>query len=71
MGSLWPVVCLDEPSVSLSLQLSWLVLPLSALQAKIYDRDGHAKGEFIRGDMYIRDMKNTKVWRRAGGGGGK
>ena len=31
------------------------------LQAKIYDRDAHTRGEFIRGDMYIRDMKNTKV----------
>ncbi|MEW5307508.1 MAG: hypothetical protein WDW36_009898 [Sanguina aurantia] len=31
-----------------------------ACQAKIYDRDGRQKGEFIRGDMYIRDMKNTK-----------
>ncbi|KAI8469749.1 MAG: WD40-repeat-containing domain protein [Monoraphidium minutum] len=26
----------------------------------IYDRDGREKGEFIRGDMYIRDMRNTK-----------
>ncbi|KIY94244.1 putative Gastrulation defective protein 1 like protein [Monoraphidium neglectum] len=31
-----------------------------AAQAKIYDRDGREKGEFIRGDMYIRDMRNTK-----------
>ena len=30
------------------------------LQAKIYDRDGRALGEFIRGDMYIRDSRNTK-----------
>ncbi len=30
------------------------------MQAKLYDRDGHALGEFVRGDMYIRDMKNTK-----------
>lgn len=29
-------------------------------QAKIYDRDAHVRGEFMRGDMYIRDMKNTK-----------
>lgn len=27
---------------------------------QIYDRDGREKGEFVRGDMYIRDMKNTK-----------
>ncbi|KAG1653233.1 hypothetical protein FOA52_008483 [Chlamydomonas sp. UWO 241] len=29
-------------------------------KAKIFDRDGIARGEFVRGDMYIRDMKNTK-----------
>uniref|UniRef100_A0A061QZ94 Wd repeat-containing protein 70-like n=1 Tax=Tetraselmis sp. GSL018 TaxID=582737 RepID=A0A061QZ94_9CHLO len=27
---------------------------------KVYDRDGRELGEFPRGDMYIRDMKNTK-----------
>lgn len=27
---------------------------------KIYDRDGKEQGELPRGDMYIRDMKNTK-----------
>ncbi len=27
---------------------------------KVYDRDGKERGEFVRGDMYIRDMKNTK-----------
>ncbi|KAJ4774222.1 WD repeat-containing protein 70 [Rhynchospora pubera] len=26
----------------------------------IYDRDGLTLGEFVRGDMYIRDLKNTK-----------
>ncbi|GIL65412.1 hypothetical protein Vafri_19165 [Volvox africanus] len=31
-----------------------------AAQAKIYDRDGRALGEFVRGDMYIRDARNTK-----------
>ncbi|MCO5595048.1 hypothetical protein L7F22_049085 [Adiantum nelumboides] len=31
-----------------------------AAQAKIYDRDGLTLGEFLRGDMYIRDLKNTK-----------
>lgn len=29
-------------------------------QSKLYDRDGKELGEMIRGDMYIRDMKNTK-----------
>ncbi|XP_047093035.1 WD repeat-containing protein 70-like [Lolium rigidum] len=29
-------------------------------QAKIYDRDGLSLGEFVKGDMYIRDLKNTK-----------
>lgn len=27
---------------------------------QIYDRDGLTLGEFLRGDMYIRDLKNTK-----------
>ena len=31
------------------------------MQAKIYDRDGRSLGEFVRGDMYIRDARNTKV----------
>ncbi|XP_031486084.1 uncharacterized protein LOC116254687 [Nymphaea colorata] len=29
-------------------------------QAKIFDRDGLTLGEFVRGDMYLRDLKNTK-----------
>lgn len=29
-------------------------------QPKVYDRDGKQQGELPRGDMYIRDMKNTK-----------
>eukprot|EP01018_Ginkgo_biloba_P021759 Gb_32940 [translate_table: standard] len=29
-------------------------------QAKIYDRDGLTLGEFAKGDMYLRDLKNTK-----------
>ena len=29
-------------------------------QPKIYDRDGRELGEFDKGDMYIRDLKNTK-----------
>ncbi|KZT58448.1 WD40 repeat-like protein [Calocera cornea HHB12733] len=28
-------------------------------QAKLFDRDGESKGEFVKGDMYIRDMRNT------------
>ncbi|KAL6516219.1 hypothetical protein OROGR_019524 [Orobanche gracilis] len=32
----------------------------SEAQAKIYDRDGLPLGEFVKGDMYIRDLKNTK-----------
>lgn len=31
-----------------------------ATTAKIYTRDGIERGETVRGDMYIRDMKNTK-----------
>lgn len=27
---------------------------------QIYDRDGFTLGEFLKGDMYIRDLKNTK-----------
>ncbi|WCJ38231.1 WD repeat-containing protein 70 [Euphorbia peplus] len=37
----------------------FLVVTGSA-QAKIYDRDGLTLGEFVKGDMYIRDLKNTK-----------
>ncbi|KAH7883907.1 hypothetical protein F5I97DRAFT_1930123 [Phlebopus sp. FC_14] len=29
------------------------------IQAKLYDRDGEEKATFIKGDMYIRDMKHT------------
>ena len=29
-------------------------------QIKIYDRDGIERGESLRGDMYIRDQRNTK-----------
>ena len=34
-------------------------------QPKVFDRDGRELGEFDKGDMYIRDLKNTKGW---GGG---
>lgn len=30
------------------------------LSFQIYDRDGLTLGEFVKGDMYIRDLKNTK-----------
>lgn len=30
------------------------------LVLQIYDRDGLTLGEFVKGDMYIRDLKNTK-----------
>eukprot|EP00850_Spirogloea_muscicola_P008358 SM000044S16005 [mRNA] locus=s44:514126:517938:+ [translate_table: standard] len=29
-------------------------------RVQVYDRDGYTQGEFLRGDMYIRDLKNTK-----------
>lgn len=32
----------------------------SLLFLQIYDRDGLTLGEFVKGDMYIRDLKNTK-----------
>jgi WD40 repeat protein len=38
---------------------SVLVIPASN-QAKIYTRDGHESVEFMKGDMYLRDMHNTK-----------
>lgn len=38
---------------------SFLVITGSA-QPKVYTRDGVEEGEFPRGDMYIRDLKNTK-----------
>jgi len=36
-----------------------LTLPF-VLLSQIYDRDGLTLGEFVKGDMYIRDLKNTK-----------
>lgn len=35
-------------------------LTLRLHQLQIYDRDGLSLGEFMKGDMYIRDLKNTK-----------
>ncbi|KAI9512648.1 WD40-repeat-containing domain protein [Russula earlei] len=37
---------------------SFLVIS-GTTQAKLYDRDGEEKATFIKGDPYIRDMKNT------------
>ncbi|KAI0034903.1 transcription factor [Vararia minispora EC-137] len=37
---------------------SFLVIS-GSIQAKLYDRDGEEKATFIKGDPYIRDMKNT------------
>jgi len=38
-----------------------LVLVISGnCQAKILDRDGFEKAEYVKGDMYITDMANTK-----------
>lgn len=54
--------CEGHPVVALSWSPnsdSFLVVTGSP-QPKIYDRDGKEQGEFPRGDMYIRDMKNTK-----------
>ena len=31
-----------------------------AAKVKVYDRDGVERGESLQGDMYIRDMRNTK-----------
>lgn len=30
------------------------------VQPKVYNRDGKELGELPKGDMYIRDLKNTK-----------
>lgn len=33
-----------------------------AAQAKLLDRDGFEKAEFIKGDMYLSDLNNTKYF---------
>lgn len=33
---------------------------LALVQPKVYNRDGKELGELPKGDMYIRDLKNTK-----------
>ena len=40
-----------------------------ALQPKVYSREGKELGEMPKGDMYIRDLKNTKGARRPAGVG--
>jgi len=47
------------PLISLITGDAFLVVTGSS-QPKIFDRDGHELGQFIKGDMYIRDLKNTK-----------
>lgn len=39
---------------------SLLLTLVSSFEFQIYDRDGLTLGEFMKGDMYIRDLKNTK-----------
>ena len=40
-----------------------------ALQPKVYSREGKELGEMPKGDMYIRDLKNTKGAAGFGGHG--
>ena len=39
---------------------SLVLLVTATTQARIYDRDGGVVTEFVKGDMYLRDMNNTK-----------
>jgi WD40 repeat protein len=36
------------------------VVATSSAQPKVYDRDGHDIITFVKGDMYLRDLSNTK-----------
>lgn len=47
-------------SVSWSPNGEHLLVVTGSSKAKVYHRDGSEVGEFVRGDPYIRDMKNTK-----------
>ncbi|KAL8143010.1 hypothetical protein V2J09_016042 [Rumex salicifolius] len=47
-------------SLSWSPTAGFFLCVTGSAQAKIYDRDGITIGEFMKGDMYIRDLKNTK-----------
>ncbi len=54
------------PALCCAVQVSWsptgdaFLAVSGSPQPKVYSRDGKEEGEFVRGDMYIRDMKNTK-----------
>ncbi|KAI3526545.1 hypothetical protein L1887_05802 [Cichorium endivia] len=47
-------------SISWSPSADRFLCVTGSAQAKIFDRDGLTLGEFVKGDMYIRDLKNTK-----------
>eukprot|EP00195_Chlamydomonas_chlamydogama_P015841 CAMPEP_0202913062 /NCGR_PEP_ID=MMETSP1392-20130828/59433_1 /ASSEMBLY_ACC=CAM_ASM_000868 /TAXON_ID=225041 /ORGANISM="Chlamydomonas chlamydogama, Strain SAG 11-48b" /LENGTH=510 /DNA_ID=CAMNT_0049604183 /DNA_START=1 /DNA_END=1533 /DNA_ORIENTATION=+ len=47
-------------SVSWSPSGEAFMVATGSSKAKLFDRDGKTLGEFVRGDMYIRDLKNTK-----------
>ncbi|CAI5968688.1 unnamed protein product [Closterium sp. NIES-64] len=47
-------------AVSFSPSADLFITATGNAQAKVYDRDGRSKGEMVRGDMYIRDLRNTK-----------
>eukprot|EP00271_Cylindrocystis_brebissonii_P004926 TRINITY_DN16869_c0_g1_i2.p1 TRINITY_DN16869_c0_g1~~TRINITY_DN16869_c0_g1_i2.p1 ORF type:complete len:815 (-),score=192.18 TRINITY_DN16869_c0_g1_i2:440-2884(-) len=47
-------------AVSWSPSADLFIVITGSAQAKVYNRDGFTQGEFVRGDMYIRDLKNTK-----------
>lgn len=50
-----PVLAVSwSPSGELFLVVTGSATPM------VYDRDGHVRGEAVRGDMYIRDMRHTK-----------
>eukprot|EP00897_Mesotaenium_endlicherianum_P009569 jgi/Mesen1/8640/ME000500S08114 len=36
------------------------IVATGSAQAKVYNRDGFTQGEFVKGDMYIRDLRHTK-----------
>lgn len=54
--------CEGHPVVSLSWSPTGdaFLAVTGSPQPKIFTRDGKEEGEFPRGDMYLRDMKNTK-----------
>lgn len=41
--------------------LFFLSIGTGSCQPKVYDRDGQEVIKFVRGDMYLRDLSNTKV----------